>query len=370
MTEVQETVSSEETLDTPEEVPEETTEGTEGTEGESTEEQSEIDITEVEEEPETEQQDEPQNFKEAFKAHPELRKAYFEANQYRTVFPTVEDAQEAYERVQTLDDYETAVREGNINPIINSVIESNPTAFAGFAETFLPNLREMDPKLYDKAMAPEVAQLLRSMMEAGQRNGNKNLVLAGQHASNWLFGAAIPPDLKVNVQQVPQKSDVGQRSQEFFKELQDEISVFLNSEALRNLDPNNVLPAPLKKLAVQDIINDAVKNIKGNQQIQRQFQVLRDKAARSGFNYDSRKALRDAYQTMVRPIIARLKGPKRDEMMKSIGKNALNNNVQKKGLPAAAGTGRKGVIDPKKIDTSRTSMLDVLNGKVTMKGEK
>lgn len=373
MSEVTETTNEapEEVVDSTEEVPEEVEESTEGAESTS-EDDEQIDIEEVPEEEteEPEQKDEPQNFKEIFKAHPELRKAYFEANQYRTVFPTVEDAQEAYDRVQTFEDFETSIREGDVNPVIQSIIDSNPQAFATFAENFLPNLQQMDPRLFDKAFAPTVSNLLRSAMQAGHKNGNKNLLLAAQHLSNWIFGDAAPPELKPAPQVVRQNGDIQGRSQEFFKELGDEVSVFLNSESLRNLDPNNVLPAPLKKLAAQDIISEAVKILKGNAQAQRQLQILREKAARSGFSYESRKALRDSYQTMMRPIIARLKGPKRDEMMKTIGKDAVGNKVQKKTVPAAPGTGRKVAIDPKKIDTSRTSMLDVLNGNVKMKGEK
>ena len=364
----EETTQDEEVVESNEEESQETEEGS----GEE-----EVDLGEVEEEAgeseEVDDKNDPQNYKEAFKQFPELRKAFFENNQYKTVFPTPEDAQEAYEQVQVFNDFDAAIKQGDVNPVINAIIESNPQAFSTFAENFLPNLQQMDPRLFDRALAPSVANLLRGAIDAGQRNGNKNLELAAQHLSAWLFRDANPPNLKPVAPQVaanPQANDA--RSQEFYKELQDEMSVFLNSEALRNLDPNNVLPLPLKKHTAQDIINSAIGIMKKDGQAQRQLQILRDKAARSGFSYESRKALRDKYSTLIRPIIARLKGPKRDEMMKSIGKDALNNKTQKKVIPSGSGSaaGNKKNIDPKKIDVRRTSMLDVLNGKVTMKGDK
>lgn len=370
MSEVQETTANEtepeEVLETPEEVPEEGAEVPE-----TGEEVPEPEVPVEGEEVETPEESEPQDYKEAFKAHPELRKAFFEHNQYKTVFPTVQDAQEGYEKAQTFDDFQTAIQEGDVNPVINAIIDSNPQAFGTFAENFLPNLRRLDPGLYDKAFGPEFSNMLRSAMEAGERFNNKSLYLAAQHISNWAFGKAEPPKLVPTPQQVRQNAETGGRSEDFFRELKDEITVFLNSETVRNLDPNNVLPGPLKKLAATDIIDETARILKNNQQFQRQLQVLRDKAARSGFSYETRKAIRDAYTAMARPVIARLKGPKREEMMKTIGKDSLNNKVEKKTLPSAPGNGRRPAIDPKKIDTSRTSMLDILQGKQPhLKGEK
>ena len=362
----EEAAQDEEVVESNEEESQETEEGS----GEEGEVDVDVDEEEVTEEEVVDDKEDPQNYKEAFKKHPELRKAFFENNQYKTVFPTPEDAQEAYEQVQVFQDFSTAIAQGDVNPIINAIIESNPQAFATFAENFLPNLQQMDARLFDRALAPSVANLLRSAIDAGQRNGNKNLELAAQHLSAWLFRDATPPNLKPSAPQPTQKDNVEGRSQEFYKELQDEVSVFLNSEALRNLDPNNVLPPALKKVAAKDIVDSAIAALKKNGQAQRQLQILRDKAHRSGYSYESRKAIRDAYNTMMRPIIARLKGPKRDEMMKSIGKDALGNKNKKVIPSGSAANSAKKKIDPKKIDLTRTSYRDVLDGNVKMIGDK
>lgn len=314
------------------------------------------------------------SYKEEFKKHPELRKAFFEHRQYQQIFSSPSEAAEAYEEVQTFRDLAGSVDAGDINPVIQSVIEANPKAFEKFAVEFIANVEGMDPKLYQKVVAPEFSRLLQRATQAAKQNGNKSLFLAAQWMSNWIFGTAEPPNIqRTQPEQISNngaRKDIQARSGDFFNELGEEINSFLVSEAERNLDPNKVLPSALLNSTKDEIIKSAVAIIKKDVGAQNKLKVLRDQAARAGFNYESRKKIRDAYQTMMKPVIARMRSQKRDEAMKAIGKSVGQNGSlkKKKVIPSSSKmTATKRPVDAKDVDWSKTSTRDAIDGKYVMK---
>lgn len=323
---------------------------------------------------EEEGEGEQKSYKKEFKEHPELRKAFFEHKQYSQIFSSPAEAAEAYEEVQTFRDLSSAVDAGDVNPVIQSIIEANPQAFEKFAVDFIPNVQGMDQNLYKKVVAPIFSDLLKNAANAAKQNGNKSLYLATQWMSNWIFGTAEPPNIQ-RVQPQPQngnngaRRDIQARQSDFFGELGEEINSFLSSEAERNLDPNKVLPSALLKSTKSEIIAEAVAIIKKDVGAQNRLKVLRDQAARAGFDYASRKRIRDAYSTMMKPIIAQKRAEKRNEAMKAIGKSVdIKNKLKKKVIPSASKMGAtKRPVDGKDVDWMKTSPRDAMDGKFVMK---
>lgn len=326
---------------------------------------------EVEEEVEEEEvPEESKSFSDAFKQHPELRKAYFEHRQFTEIFPSPEDAKEAYARAEDFRKFEDSVASGNVDTVIQAVIDSNPKAFETFAGDFLQNLRGMDEKLYRKAIAPELSRLLREVAVTAKKNGNKSLFLATQHVSDFWFDEAIPPEFPERQRQPQQdeqrNQDFTARKQDFFSELGTEIDSFLGTEISRNLDPKNVLPAMLKKSLTDDILQTALNKLKADKSAQNAFRILNINAARNGFRYEDRKKIRDTYAQRIRPIIQQIKGPKLAEALKSIGKKVVA--PQKKQIPnIPSGSSVRKPVDPKKVDWTQTTSRMALDGNYVMK---
>lgn len=325
---------------------------------------------EVQEDVEEEVPEESKSFSDAFKQHPELRKAYFEHRQFTEIFPSPEDAKEAYARAEDFRKFEDSVASGNVDTVIQAVIDSNPKAFETFAGDFLANLRGMDDKLYKKAIAPELSRLLREVAVTAKKNNNKSLFLAVQHVSDFWFDEAIPPEFPERQKQPQdnqqQNQDFTARKQDFFSELGTEIDSFLGTEISRNLDPKNVLPSMLKKSLTDDILQTALNKLKADKSAQNAFRILNINAARNGFRYEDRKKIRDTYAQRIKPIIQQIKGPKLAEALKSIGKKVVA--PQKKQIPNIPSGSTSGkAVDPSKVDWSKTTPRMALDKNYVMK---
>lgn len=353
-----------ETVDTEESTDEEVQETERPFEDEEKEAEEDVDDKELEDVPES------KSFSDAFKQHPELRKAYFEHRQFTEIFPSPEDAREAYARAEDFRKFEDSVASGNVDTVIQAVIDSNPKAFEIFAGDFLTNLRGMDDKLYKKAIAPELSRLLREVAVTAKKNNNKSLFLAVQHVSDFWFDEAIPPEFPERQRQPQQdeqrNQDFTARKQDFFSELGTEIDSFLGTEISRNLDPKNVLPAMLKKSLTDDILQTALNKLKADKSAQNAFRILNINAARNGFRYEDRKKIRDAYAQRIKPIIQQVKGPKLAEALKSIGKKVVvPQKKQIPNIPSGSTTGK--AVDPKKVDWNVTTPRMALDKNYVMK---
>ena len=350
-----------ETVDTEESTDEEVQE---------TEESADEEVEETVEEETEETDTESKSFSDSFKKHPELRKAYFEHRQFTEIFPSPEDAKEAYARAEDFRKFEDSVAAGNVDTVIQAVIDSNPKAFETFAGDFLTNLRGMDDKLYKKAIAPELSRLLREVAVTAKKNQNKSLFLAVQHVSDFWFDEAIPPEFPERQRQPQdnqqQNQDFTARKQDFFGELGSEIDSFLGTEISKNLDPKNVLPAMLKKSLTDDILQTALNKLKADKSAQNAFRILNINAARNGFRYEDRKKIRETYAQRIRPIIQQIKGPKIAEALKSIGKKVVA--PQKKQIPnIPSGSSSGKAVDPKNVDWSKTTPRMALDKQYVMK---
>lgn len=354
-----------------EEIQEVDTEESTDEEVETSESETEEEQPEVEDTSEEETTEESKSFSDAFKAHPELRKAYFEHRQFTEIFPSPEEAKAAYQDSEDFRQFQDAVAQGNVNPVIQAVIDSNPKAFESFAGDFLANLRGMDEKLYRRAIAPELSRLLREVGAVANKNGNKSLKLAVEWVSDFWFDEKVPPEFPERTNQPQQQNqqqnqDFTARKQDFFGELGSEIDSFLGSEISKNLDPKNVLPAMLKKSLTDDILQTALNKLKADKSAQNAFRILNINAARNGFRYEDRKKIRETYAQRIRPIIQQIKGPKLAEALKSIGKKVVAPGKKViPNIPSGSTAGKS--VDPSKVDWSKTTPRMALDKQYVMK---
>jgi hypothetical protein len=181
----------------------------EGEDDEEPEEESD-DVEDDEEEPEDEKEDEKDEeldkvvgapfsgrptyrqvvdkYPKIFKDFPGLRDVFFRERDYSRVYPTVEDAQEAYDQLNTLKAGEQVISNGNPKDFLEILRDYDANKEAQFVESFLPSLYKTNKPAFEAITTPVIQYALRTMHRDAARNGNDNLTNSAVNVYEWLFG--------------------------------------------------------------------------------------------------------------------------------------------------------------------------------------
>ena len=176
-------------------------------EEESDEEESDENETEEDSEEETDEKDEDldkvvgapfsgrptyrqvvNKYPKLFKDFPGLRNVFFRERDYSRVYPTVEDAQEAYDQLNTLKAGEQIISNGNPKDFLEVLRDYDANKEAQFVENFLPSLYKTNKPAFETITTPVIQYALRTMHRDAARNGNDNLTNSAVNVYEWLFG--------------------------------------------------------------------------------------------------------------------------------------------------------------------------------------
>lgn len=266
-----------------EEVPEEAEEEVE----ESSEESSE-----VEEETEQPKVDLPFNrptikeikakYPEFFKDFPDLKDAFFREQQYTTLFPTVEDAKEAFDDNEAFATLSDASLAGDSGPILESLKKTDPKAYETFSLSFLPNLYKESPEVYQTIISP----LFENFFRAAYKSGDENMKNSAINLAAYFFDDANAAEKSVKNEKTISKSIQVTEEQNKLKETQNnnfatafraassDVQVRLD-RSLDNLigkdfDPNKSFTDFTKSAAIKEVrdrINKQLASDKGHMQL-------------------------------------------------------------------------------------------------------
>jgi len=123
-----------------------------------------------------------------FKDFPGLRDVFFRERDYSRVFPTVEDAQESYDQLNTLKAGEQVISNGNPKDFLEILRDYDANKEAHFVEEFLPSLYKNNKPAFEAITTPVIQYALRTMHRDAARNGNDNLTNSAVNVYEWLFG--------------------------------------------------------------------------------------------------------------------------------------------------------------------------------------
>lgn len=179
-----------------------TIEESEETEDESTE---EVEVEEAEEELEeieakTEEETKPDipfnrptvstikaKYPNFFKDFPEMRESYFREIEFTKIFPTVDDAKEAFEDNEAFSNLRESILNGQSQSLIDAVSDASDdkgVSLVVFGRNFLTDVHKKDPMLYSHIITPLFENMVRSVAISSDEN-ERNAALV---MSKWLFG--------------------------------------------------------------------------------------------------------------------------------------------------------------------------------------
>lgn len=326
-----------------------------------------------------------------FKRFPDLKSSLFRDAEFSKAFADPEEAHLAAQKAENYDQLEGSLVSGDPELLMKELHENNPRAFERVVENWLPKLRALDEKSYIAATEPILEELIYHAYRHGEKVGDKNLVMSARHIANFVFanGGEIP-DIAKKAPQGPSPAEVQLQqerqvwAQTRFKEADAEIfqrvTKSLDQTIRQGLDPTGTMSERMKASIVADVINEMNKVLVNDQGQLKRMNGLWRRASQDSFSRQSKESIVNTYLSGARPLIRDLRNRIRAEYLgqgakkRDVPDEKLSPQPQKK--RSFEGSSRRvdvrreraTVLDPKKIDYSRTTDADILSGKVTLKG--
>ena len=334
-------------------------------------------------------------FPEFFKTFPELKEMIGREAEYAKRFPTVELADEALDKSNEFDQISDHLADGNIGGLLDTVASVSENSLASVVDKFLPTLMQRNQNLYLRAITPSLAQFVAQFFKHGTEKGDKNIQNAALIASEWIFDTE---DYATGKKKYPNPQEA-ERDPERIK-LNAEREKFLGTK-LNDLRGSVVQTAETKLYSKIDDglkglsnLNEFTKNtirekiyneIGARLQADKTHMKLMDgiwgRARRE--QYDApiwKPRLVTAYLAralaLVPSIRAKVVGQALEHRKSAVKAGSDQQRQQtikvtSKGSPSQQQIQRvtnRLPSDPKTIDRKRTSDLDILEGKITLKG--
>lgn len=310
-----------------------------------------------------------------FKDFPDLRDAFFREREFSKVYGSVDDAVEAATKSGYYDSFVSAVDKGDVGMLMDAVIEMGDSQAQAFVENFLPAVEARSTKALGKITAPFVHRAIRFVFEDGKNMGGErgqNLMVAARYMAKHLFNEENPERLhgQLQAEPSPERQELENQRRQFAtqqfevasSDVERVIDNRLQRDVIKHIDPNGAMNEFMREALAEKVIKEL------------QDVIVEDKAHLTRMTSLWRRATKEAYNgeskaRIVSAFLARAKQsmPSVVARIKAQAKPAIQRAVQEKGdIPSQRS--KSGGHSPRpgaRIDYSRTTDMDILNGKVT-----
>jgi hypothetical protein len=258
-----------------------------------------------------------------FKKFPSIESAIYREQQFSEVFPSIADAKQAVEDVQTLRTFEADLASGNIEGVLKAVKQGDEQSFDTLTNNYLQTLQKVDNNAFLRTIGYTVKSVLKASQEAGKNMGGdegEQLQLAVQYVARHLFGKVdldaaevAPPRVNPEEGKLKQEREKfeGERLQSAVSEITDRVKSTINSFLEKNLDPKGFMTPYVRQKAFEDAMNLVDKEVSSDNRFRA---ILNNhwKAAKAA-NYDAahkskiRKAILDRAKISLPNVIRQVR---------------------------------------------------------------
>lgn len=241
-----------------------------------------------------------------FKDFPDLEAGYYQSRQYREVFPTPEDAQEAAEKAELLDQYESGLIKGDISDTLNAIKENDPKAFARTVDNYLTTLGKVDKEAYYSVTSGVMKTAIISMVREAKETNDKNLYAHAQAMHEYVFGTkkiTYPTKMASEAPPNDEEEQVNQERQELAVQkyenardgLQKRVDSVLMSTIMSNIDPKNTMTGFVKKHAAKEAFDKLEKALIGDRILAKQLTSLWKASQEDNYSSSSLEKIKSAF---------------------------------------------------------------------------
>ena len=363
-------------------------EGTDGSEDESVEDDEDTEETEDEEDDEEEEEQEEESLDLAdltksvkklapdlFKKIPGLREALEREKELSNIFPTTEDASQAARNTNYLQQMYGDIISGDVEKTSNflkAVQNTNKEGFEEFSHTILDSIGKLNPQLYGEVMLKPMKKALMSMYADAMRSNNKNLAAVAIHAHNYWFDTQ---DIKAPLED-RKKETKSKEHETLEKEKQEFEATKLNDfkggitevvnhsmklSITKELDGLK-LDEYQKRNVIRDIFTEIDTVLGSDKRYLGGIQSLFDQAKSARYSSDWKSRIVKAYLQRARQALPAI----RNKILREAGIKVKESpkSESRRLVPAGLGGNKsENQIDFSRVDRSRTTDMDILNGK-------
>lgn len=306
-------------------------------------------------------------FPELLKKYPALRANYFQAEQFKEIFPTVDDAKVASQKMEVFDFLDPYIAKGDFTPILK-IFENagNTKALENVATSLFPALQAQNKELYVKALNPELKKLFGYVNGIANRNNDDNLKAAVQVMVKAVWGDHIPQD-PVQPKEDPEKQQLQQQlTQQQFQfglskemEVKEYTSKLVAKEIEKVLDPTGEFNEFTRNILRDKIFAEVDNSIMQNQQYQREFASLWKQYHMSNHSQEARTRLIRAVLVRAKSLLPAITQRIRFEAVKP--KAEIPQQTKTRVTPSAGVPRSRSVaISSKEANSKRMSDMDII----------
>ena len=285
-----------------------------------------------------------------FKKFPHLEKAYYRDQKYSELFGTVQDAERVVETAKAYNEVSDNLLSGNTENVLKAVREQNPDAFGKIVDNYLTTLKNVDDRAFFHVVQNTIKSTVAAMVNEANRNGNQDLLGAARLLHQFVMGTTEWQNPTSYGKQQPreeqeQESKFNQERLHFFQErfettqneLQTRVDGVLKNTIDQNMDPKNSMTPYVKRVAVQEAMQDVQKQISTDTQFRRLLDRLWEKAAEDKFSKASTEKIRSAYLAKAKSLLPSAIKKSRNEALRGLGKRVREESDER---PAPSTTPR------------------------------
>lgn len=313
-----------------------------------------------------------------FKAFPQLRDAYYREAKFSEMFPTLEDAQDSFDKAEALDVFDSAIRAGSSKELLEAVAKEDKKTLKAFVNSFLPTLHSMDEDLFYDASIPVVNSVIRNLFKAGEKLSGKdgqNMMAAAKILSNHLHGSydipesekAKDPELEAERKKFNEEKEQeqGEKFNTFETSVNERTEKLLNKVIGDGLDPENVLSDFTKSKIIDEVIKRVGKELSSDKAHMNSIGRLWKASINERLSSKSADRIITAFLSRAKQLIPEIRSKVKGEALGTKRKAAtgVSRTTRREVTPSRGSERRSGVMSPKDVKWRQKSDLDILNEK-------
>lgn len=307
-----------------------------------------------------------------FKEFPYLEKAYYREQQFTEVFPTINDAKEANNKSQVLDNLERDLMEGNTEKLLLAAKNEGGRAFNKIVDNYLSTLSKVDEKAYHHVIGNTIKHTIIAMVTESRRSQNDVLQNAAAILNQFVFGSSNfeqPTNLTVEEKTDPKLDEISRRERSLINqkfetangELHSRVNNAFRATIEANIDPKQSMTEYVRRNASREALESLESAINTDSRFRGIIDKLWENAVKNDFRKESVDKIRSAFLSKGKILLPSVIKKARNEALKGTGKRVTEETDEPKNkITRSESSHSKSTSDNRKGPKEGQSAMDYL----------
>ena len=246
-----------------------------------------------------------------FKKIPFLEKMLYRDKAYTELFGSFDDAKELAEKAEIFNTFERDLLSGNTEDVLKNIKEADPKAFDKVVDGYLTTLHKVDKEAYFEVVDRVNKTLIMSMFQEAKDSDSEELQQAALLVNQFLYGTSkfTPSKLRAGEKESEEKNEVESERLAFVQErfettrdeLQGQVDNILKSTIAEYIDPRGNMTSYEKKNAVRDALTSLHGTLSSDSSMRNNLDKLWRAAFDAKFSKDSISKIKSFYLGKAKP---------------------------------------------------------------------